>query len=102
MAYQGIIREICQLLSPRPDGRIEGHDAFIRRVFNSALRMIVVGAVHITQVLAPMARIAGYDVFIVDPRRSWATADRFPDMTLIDEWPDDAMAELRPPTGAPP
>ncbi len=65
-------------------------------VFNPALRMIVVGAVHITQALAPMARIAGYDVYIVDPRRSWATAERFPEMTLIDEWPDDAMAELRP------
>ncbi len=65
-------------------------------VFNPALRMIVIGAVHITQALAPMARIAGYNVIIIDPRRSWATADRFPDMTLIDEWPDDAMAELRP------
>ena len=65
-------------------------------VFSPALRMIVVGAVHITQALAPMARIAGYDVIIVDPRRSWATPDRFPDMTLIDEWPDDAMAELQP------
>ncbi len=65
-------------------------------VFNPALRMIVIGAVHITQALAPMARIAGYDVIIVDPRRSWATAERFPDMTLIDEWPDDAMARLRP------
>ena len=70
--------------------------AVFLNVFNPALRMIVIGAVHITQALAPMARIAGYDVIIVDPRRSWATADRFPDMTLIDEWPDDAMARLRP------
>ncbi len=74
---------------------IENGTQFLN-VFNPALRMIVVGAVHITQALAPMARIAGYEVIIIDPRRSWATADRFPDMTLIDEWPDDAMAELRP------
>ncbi len=70
--------------------------AVFLNVFNPALRMIVIGAVHITQALAPIARIAGYDVIIVDPRRSWATAERFPDMTLIDEWPDDAMAALRP------
>ena len=63
-------------------------------VFNPALRMVVVGAVHIAQALAPMARIAGYEVVIVDPRRAWATEDRFPDMTLIDDWPDDAMAAL--------
>ncbi len=65
-------------------------------VFSPPLRMIVVGAVHIAQSLAPMAEIAGYHVVIVDPRRAWATPERFPGIELVDEWPDDAMAALAP------
>lgn len=71
-----------------------------RRVFlnvhNPPLRMIIVGAVHISQALAPMARIAGYDVTIIDPREAFASAERFPDLTLSHAWPDEAMAALRP------
>ncbi|PIB24618.1 XdhC/CoxI family protein [Amylibacter kogurei] len=60
-------------------------------VFNPPLRMAIVGAVHITQSLAAMARMAGYTVYLVDPRDSFATKERFPDDQFIDEWPDDAM-----------
>ncbi|NQW08278.1 MAG: XdhC family protein [Alphaproteobacteria bacterium] len=63
---------------------------------NAPLRVIVVGAVHITQTLAPMAAIAGYEVIVVDPRASFATPERFPNVHLLDEWPDDAMVELAP------
>ena len=65
-------------------------------VFNPRLRMILVGAVHIAQALAPMARLAGWEVLIVDPRRAWATPERFPDVTVLDQWPDDALAALEP------
>lgn len=51
-------------------------------------RILVIGAVHISQALAPMARIAGYDVAIVDPRTAFATAERFPDVVLSAEWPE--------------
>jgi xanthine dehydrogenase accessory factor len=61
------------------------------QVFNTPLRMLVVGAVHIAQALAPMAVIAGYAVTIIDPRRSFATAARFPGVTLTHDWPDEAM-----------
>ena len=63
---------------------------------NPLLRMIIVGAVHIAQALVPMAQIAGYAVTVVDPRRAWATADRFPGLTLVHEWTDDAMVALAP------
>ncbi|MEO1019020.1 MAG: XdhC family protein [Pseudomonadota bacterium] len=66
------------------------------QVFNPPLRLIVVGAVHISQALAPMATLAGYEVTIVDPRQAFATDARFPGVTLIDEWPDDALEELAP------
>lgn len=55
-------------------------------------RLVVIGAVHISQALAPMARIAGYPVEIIDPRTAFATADRFPDMPLHAEWPQDVLA----------
>jgi xanthine dehydrogenase accessory factor len=55
-------------------------------------RLMVIGAVHISQALAPMARIAGYPVEIIDPRTAFATPDRFPDVTLHAEWPQDVLA----------
>lgn len=61
-------------------------------IHNPPLRLFVVGAVHIAQALVPMARIAGHDVTVIDPRPAFATAARFPDVRLVDEWPDAALA----------
>ncbi len=63
-------------------------------VHNPPLRLIVVGAVHITQALVPMARIAGYDPAIIDPRDAFASAARFPGETILTDWPDEAVARL--------
>ena len=63
---------------------------------NPPLRLVVVGAVHITQTLVPMAAIAGYEVIVVDPRGSFATPERFPNVRLLDDWPDEAMIALAP------
>ena len=60
------------------------------------LRLIIVGAVHVAQPLAEMAALAGFTVTIVDPRRAFATAARFPDQALIVAWPDVAVGELVP------
>lgn len=54
-------------------------------------RLVVIGAVHISQALAPMAAIAGYDVEIIDPRTAFATPERFPDHPPKAEWPEDAL-----------
>jgi xanthine dehydrogenase accessory factor len=59
-------------------------------------RLVVVGAVHISQALAPMARLTELDVAIIDPRTAFATPERFPDVTLLPLWPDDALAQLPP------
>ena len=61
-------------------------------------RLLVVGGVHITQFLAPMAQQAGYDVAVIDPRAVFAAADRFPGIRCLTAWPDEAMAELAPDT----
>jgi xanthine dehydrogenase accessory factor len=65
-------------------------------VFNPRLRCVIVGAVHIAQPLARMAAIAGYLVTVVDPRTAFATDERFPDIRLSTEWPDEALARLKP------
>ncbi|MSP66811.1 MAG: xanthine dehydrogenase [Alphaproteobacteria bacterium] len=65
-------------------------------VFSPPLRLVIVGAVHIAQPLAHMAALAGYAVSVVDPRRSFATKDRFPGVALSTEWPDEAMARIAP------
>lgn len=57
-------------------------------------RLIVIGAVHITQALAPMARTAGFDMTIVDPRTAFATPERFPDVRLIADWPQTVIPSL--------
>jgi xanthine dehydrogenase accessory factor len=64
--------------------------------FTPPLRLVVVGAVHIAQALVPMAAIAGYAVTVIDPRRAFATDARFPDVTLMSDWPDEAMTALKP------
>jgi xanthine dehydrogenase accessory factor len=69
--------------------------AFLQ-VFNPPLRLIVIGAVHIAQALAPMAALAGYHVTVIDPRRAFATDSRFPEVAMTLDWPDEAMAALAP------
>lgn len=56
-------------------------------------RLVVIGAVHISQALAPMARIAGYDMEIIDPRTAFATPERFPDVPLFADWPETVLKE---------
>jgi xanthine dehydrogenase accessory factor len=63
-------------------------------VHNPPLRLIVVGAVHIAQALVPMARIAGYDPVLIDPRDAFGSAERFPGETILQDWPDEAVAQL--------
>jgi xanthine dehydrogenase accessory factor len=57
-------------------------------------RLVITGAVHISQALAPIGKLVGYDVIIVDPRTAFATPERFPDVKLIAEWPDTALPPL--------
>jgi len=73
----------------------EGRSYFLN-VQVPPVRIIVIGAVHITQALAPMAKLAGFDLTIIDPRTAFATPERFPDVSLIAEWPDVALSQLRP------
>jgi xanthine dehydrogenase accessory factor len=69
------------------------------RVFQPPFRLVVVGAVHISQALVPMAQLAGLDVTLVDPRTAFANSARFPDAEIVTDWPDRYF-ERRPPDAA--
>jgi xanthine dehydrogenase accessory factor len=70
--------------------------AWFLHAYNPPQRLIVVGAVHIAQALVPMAAHLGLAVVVVDPRRSFATDERFPNVTVMTDWPDEALDALAP------
>lgn len=86
--------EIRRRLFADRSGALESDAAIFVRCHALPPRLIVVGAVHITQALAPIAAMAGYEVFVVDPRRAFATAERLPGVTISTEWPDKAIARI--------
>jgi len=72
---------------------IAGEDVFVN-IYNPPLRMVIVGAVHIAQALIPMARQAGYDVQVVDPRTAFASEERFAGVARDTRWPDEALPDI--------
>lgn len=71
-----------------PQGRV------FLTVYVPSPKLVITGAVHISQALAPIAQLLGYDVTIVDPRTAFASIERFPDVKVIAEWPDVALPQL--------
>jgi xanthine dehydrogenase accessory factor len=71
-----------------PQGRV------FLTVYVPSPRLVITGAVHISQTLAPIGQMLGYDVTIVDPRTAFATVERFPDVKVVAEWPDVALPPL--------
>src|ERR1700719_2041653 len=63
-------------------------------VYVPAPQLVITGAVHISQALAPIGKLLGYDVTIVDPRTAFASVERFPEVKVIAEWPDKALPQL--------
>lgn len=79
-------------------GRSETIDVGDQKVFMHVYvppaRLIVVGAVHIAQALAPMASLMDFDVTVIDPRRAFASDSRFPGVKVMQDWPDEALEQL--------
>ena len=90
------LEEVKKRLAAVQSGTLAGDENLFVRIYAPAPRMLIVGAVHIAQVLAPMAAMAGFEVTIIDPRRAFASEERFPGVALTDEWPGEAMARLAP------
>jgi xanthine dehydrogenase accessory factor len=87
--------ELAAALRMGKSGSVEvaGKKLFLN-VYAPTARLVVIGAVHISQALAPIAQSLGYDVTVVDPRTAFASPERFPSVPLIAEWPDEALPPL--------
>ena len=87
--------ELSAALRMGKSGTIElsGKRLFLN-VYAPTAKLVIIGAVHISQALAPIAQSLGYDVTVVDPRTAFASPERFPDVPLIAEWPDEALPPL--------
>ena len=87
--------ELAKQLRMGKSGTIEaGGKKLFLNVYAPTAKLVIVGAVHISQALAPLARSLDYDVTVVDPRTAFASPERFPDVPLIAEWPDVALPPL--------
>jgi xanthine dehydrogenase accessory factor len=71
-----------------------GNKKLFLNVYAPTAKLVIIGAVHISQALAPLARSLDYDVTVVDPRTAFASPERFPDVPLVAEWPDVALPPL--------
>jgi xanthine dehydrogenase accessory factor len=78
--------------------RLADGSSWMLAAHNPPLRLIVVGAVHAAQALVHMAVATGYTTIVIDPRRAFATTERFPGIELVHDWPDEAMDALKPDT----
>ena len=94
--HDPLAERLKQLVALGKSARIESEtaDYFVELHLPSTI-MVIIGAVHITQTLAPMARMLNYDVTIIDPRTGFATPERFPQTTIITSWPDQAFETNR-------
>ena len=81
---------ICAFLNPLRSIAPDGHAT----VQAPHPRVVVTGAVHISQAMAPMARALDLDLVVIDPRTAFATAERFPEVTLLAEWPEEALPRI--------
>jgi xanthine dehydrogenase accessory factor len=87
--------DLARQLRMGKSGMIEadGKKLFLN-VYAPTARLVIIGAVHISQALAPLARSLDYDVYVVDPRTAFASPERFPDVPLFADWPDVALPPL--------
>jgi xanthine dehydrogenase accessory factor len=91
---------VAALIARGKSGLVPGAEGerFVQ-IYAPAPRLVVIGAVHIAQALAPLARLADFAVSVIDPRGAFASAARFPDSDLVQEWPDRALEASRPDIG---
>jgi xanthine dehydrogenase accessory factor len=86
---------LAALAAGKTGTQIIAGEAWFIEARNPSPRLILVGAVHIAQALAPLGKMAGFDVVLVDPRRAFGNEERFPGVEIVNEWPDVAIDKLR-------
>ena len=90
----GILQEVGRCINTDSSGNV-GDELFVR-VYSPPRRMLLVGAVHISQELIKLAPSAGFRVTIIDPRTAFSSRERFPGANLLTQWPDLAITGMNP------
>ena len=85
--------QINNFFKSKKNGVIEGSNIFVE-TYILPIKVILVGAVHIAQYLVDFAKSLNFEIYIIDPRGYFASEKRFPDMKIINKWPDEAFKEM--------
>ena len=91
--FEKYSNQINDFFNSKKNGIIEGTEIFIE-TYIRPIKVIVVGAVHIAQYLTDFAKSLNFEISIIDPRGYFASQQRFPDMNIINKWPDEAFKEI--------
>ena len=91
--FEKFTDQITAFYQSKKNGIIEGTDIFIE-IYIRPIKVIIVGAVHIAQYLVDFANSLNFEISVIDPRGYFATEQRFPNMTIINKWPDEAFKEI--------
>jgi xanthine dehydrogenase accessory factor len=89
------LADVRKRMASDRSGMLDETQIFVR-VYAPSPRMVIVGAVHIAQFLAPMAKMAGFDVTVIDPREAFVRSGRLGEITALVAWPDEAMTQVHP------
>ena len=91
--FEKYLEKIKSFFEKKKNGIIENTDIFVE-TYIRPIKVIIVGAVHIAQYLVDYAKSLNFEISIIDPRGYFATEQRFPDLKIINKWPEDAFKEI--------
>jgi len=91
--FEKYLNEITDYFNKKKNGIIENTDIFVE-TYVRPIKVIIVGAVHIAQYLVDFAKSLNFEISIIDPRGYFASEQRFPNMKIINKWPDEAFKEI--------
>ena len=91
--FEKHLEQIKNYFEKKKNGIIENTDIFVE-TYIRPIKVIIVGAVHIAQYLVDYAKSLNFEISIIDPRGYFATEQRFPDLKIINKWPEDAFKEI--------
>ena len=91
--FEKYSKEINNCFSNKKNGIIEGTEIFVETYIRPT-KVIIVGAVHIAQYLVDFAKSLNFEISIIDPRGYFASKQRFPDLKIVNKWPDEAFKEI--------
>tara|TARA_B100000686_G_scaffold79046_1_gene85223 strand:- start:236 stop:916 length:681 start_codon:yes stop_codon:yes gene_type:complete len=92
--FEKYLDQINNFFVKKKNGIIENTDIFVE-TYIRPIKVIIVGAVHIAQYLVNYAKSLNFEISIIDPRGYFASEERFPDLKIINKWPDEALKEIK-------